>query len=337
MLLGPGAIGMAHAAEETVLQSEAAACVLEGDNRAWVERALHGWQRTNERALRIAPPVPPVIVLFDAVCSFTLKPSAEDGAAPALAAGGFRYAITGVPHQGTIALPDGQSLPARLTSFAAPMPDDTMAFVMALPPIWVEQAKGNDRVLLATAVFMHEFTHTQSAGLGRRVEALVKRGLPSDVDDDVIQTRFASRPGFSGAYKREQQLLWEATEATDVKDARALAKRALRVIDNRRARYFKGQDAVYAEAEDLFLTLEGTGQYALYRWLTDPKGGAMAKPQALAFARRDGKRWSQDQGLALYLVLDRLWVDWPPAAFGPKQQTVLEALRAAVEPTVAKR
>ena len=73
---------------------------------------------------------------------------------------------------------------------------------------------------------------------------------------------------------------------------------------------------MYAPAEDLFLTIEGTGQYALYRWLTDPQGGGMAKPDALAFARRDGKRWSQDQGLALYLVLDRLWIDWPPATFG---------------------
>jgi hypothetical protein len=153
----------------------------------------------------------------------------------------------------------------------------------------------------------------------------------------VVQTRFASRPGFAAAFKREQQLLWDATSAPSINDARALARRALRVIDSRRARYFKNQDAVYAAAEDLFLTLEGTGQYALYRWLTDRHGGAMAKPDALAFARRDGKRWSQDEGLALYLVLDRLWVDWPPATFGPSQQTALDLLRKAVEPTASPR
>lgn len=326
-----------RAAEEAVPQADAAACVLAGDNRDWTERSLTGWQRINDQVLRIAKPLPPVMVLFDSTCAFTLKPAAEAGTVPMLKAGGFRFAVNGVAHQGTLDLPDGKRVPANLRSFAMPMPDGTMAFVMALPPIWVAQAKGNDRVVLATAVFMHEFTHTQSAGFGQRIDALAKKGLPADADDDVVQRRFASRQGFAAAFKREQELLWEAAAAPNIKEARALAKRALRVIENRRARYFIGQDKVYAEAEDLFLTLEGTGQYALYRWLTDPKGGAMPKPQALAFARRDGRHWSQDQGLALYLVLDRLWVDWPPATFGPQQQTVLEALRAAVEPAAAKR
>jgi hypothetical protein len=323
-----------RAAEEmAALPEPPPVCPFDGENREWTQRALHGWQRVNRNALKIAHPVPPVMVLFDAKCSFTLKPAADDTHPNTLTAGAVRYAVTGALHEGKIALPDGQTVPAQLTSFAAPLPDGTMAFVMALPPIWLAQAKGNNRALLATAVFMHEFTHTQSAGFGRRIDALVKRGLPADVDDDVIQSRFASRPGFAASFKREQEMLWEAAAAMNIKDARALSKRALRVIDNRRERYFNGPDAVYAPAEDLFLTLEGTGQYALYRWLTDPKGGAMAKPDAIAFARRDGKRWSQDQGLALYLVLDRLWVDWPPPTFGPQQQTVLEALRAAVEPT----
>lgn len=324
--------GPLQAAEEIVAQPEPPVCPFEGENREWTQRALLGWQRVNHHALKIAQPVPPVMVLFDAKCSFTLKPVPDDTQPGTLSAGGFRYLSSGVAHQGKIALPDGQTVPAQLTSFAAPLPDGTMSFVMALPPIWLAQAKGNDRALLATAVFMHEFTHTQSAGFGRRIDALAKRGLPADVDDDVIQTRFASRPGFAASFKREQEMLWEAAAAPNMKDARALVRRVLRVIDNRRERYFKGPDGVYAPAEDLFLTLEGTGQYALYRWLTDPKGGAMSKPDALAFARRDGKRWSQDQGLAIYLVLDRLWVDWPPATFGAKEQTALESLRAAVEP-----
>jgi hypothetical protein len=331
------AAGAAQAAEAPVPAGDAATCVLDGQNRLWVERALDGWRRINERVLKIANPVPPVLTLFDLACAFTLRPLAENGALPMLTAGGFRYAISGRAHKGTLTLPDGQTLPARLTSFAAPLPGGGMAFVMSLPPVWLAQAKGADRALLATAVFMHEFTHTQSMGFGRRIDALVLRGLPADADDDVVQTRFASRPGFAAAFKREQQLLWEAASAPNIKDARALARRALRVIDSRRARYFKDQDAVYAATEDLFLTLEGTGQYALYRWLTDPKGGAMAKPDALAFARRDGKRWSQDAGLALYLVLDRLCVDWPPATFGPPQQTVLDLLRKAVEPAAGKR
>jgi hypothetical protein len=324
-------------AEPAPPASEPAACAFDGANREWTQRALHDWQRVNRHALKIANPVPPVIVLFDAACSYELKPVPADATGDIVSSGAFRYRVSGTPHRGTLVLADGQRVPARLTSFAMPMPDGSMTFVMALPPIWEAQAKGNDRLRLATAVFMHEFTHTQSAAFGRKVDALAKKGLPADSDDDVVQTRFASRPGFAAAFKREQDLLWEAAAAPTIKDARALTRRALRVIDSRRARYFKGKDAVYAEAEDLFLTLEGTGQYALYRWLTDPKGGAMDKTDALAFARRDGKHWSQDEGLAIYLVLDRLWVDWQPTTFGPALTTGVETLRATVEPMSVKR
>ena len=326
-----------RAAEPPGPSAQSVSCAFDGENRAWTQRALRDWQRVNRHALKIVDPAPPSMVLFDTTCSYELKPAPADAAGDIVVSGAFRYSVSGAAHGGSLALADGQRVPARLTSFAMPLPDGTMSFVMALPPIWEAQAKGDDRVRLATAVFMHEFTHTQSAAFGRKVDALAKKGLPPDSDDDVVQTRFASRPGFAAAIKREQELLWEAAAAPTIKDARALTRRALRVIDSRRARYFTGKDAVYAEAEELFLTLEGTGQYALYRWLTDPKGGAMDKREALAFARRDGRHWSQEEGLAIYLVLDRLWVDWQPSAFGPASQTGVEALRATVEPRPVKR
>jgi hypothetical protein len=101
-------------------------------------------------------------------------------------------------------------------------------------------------------------------------------------------------------------------------------------MDRRRARFFRGANAVYADAEDVFLSMEGTGQWSAYLWLADPEGGAMPASEALTFIRRGGRRWSQDEGLALLLVLSRLSPDAPRELFGPRASTVLPLLRRAL-------
>jgi hypothetical protein len=230
-------------------------------------------------------------------------------------------------------LPDGARLPARLTSFAAPLPSGGMFFVMALPSVWRASDRdptGDGR--LASAVFIHEFTHTQSPALGARVDSLVKHGLPADVNDDVIQERFGERPGFRERFDAERELLFRAAAAPSDSESKALAERASSLIDARRRDFFVGAAAPYAEAEDLFLSMEGLAQWLAYRWLVDPRGGAMRAAEALPFMRRGGRRWSQDEGLALLLVLERLA---PSAARGMLDESpvmVLESLREAVRP-----
>ncbi len=304
-------------------------CEFTGDKLAWTGRALAGWNRVNRERLRIARPAPPVMVLFDESCSYTLRPVARRAAA-ALRVAGQAFQVSAAPHAGTIGLPDGAEIPARLTSFAAPLKDGRMSFVMALPSIWRPSAKASDTTMLATAVFMHEFTHTQSGSMGRRLDALTRRGLDADADDDVAQTRFADRPGFTAAYERERDLLFAAYAAEDPGEARRLAGEALQAMTDRRARFYTGADAVYADAEDLFLTMEGTGQYAAYAWLVDSRGAALRADEALAFIRRGGRRWSQDEGLALFLVLQRLGIDWAAEVFGPHERTVIATLREAL-------
>jgi hypothetical protein len=183
---------------------------------------------------------------------------------------------------------------------------------------------------LASAVFIHEFTHTQSAALGARVDSLILRGLPSDATDDVIQDRFGERPGFRERFDAERDLLFRAAAAPSDSASRALAEQAFALIDARRNEFFVGTDAIYADAEDLFLTMEGLAQWFGYRWLVDPRGGAMSAADALPFMRRGGRRWSQDEGLALLLVLERLTPSAAGTMLDGSPVTVLEALRAAV-------
>ncbi|HEX7978072.1 MAG TPA: hypothetical protein VF461_05680 [Gemmatimonadaceae bacterium] len=289
--------------------------------------ALDGWQRQNGRALHAPPIRIPTLVFFDTLCSHTLLPAARPIGDVSFTGAGQSFVVRSAPHTGTIRLPNGESQPASLMSFASRSPNGDMFFVMSLPSIWTASGRSDT---LATAVFMHEFTHTQSPSLGARIDALIRRGLPEQIDDDVIQKRFDSLPEFRRAYEQERDLLFESVHAPTRDLAVRAARRALAAMDARRATFFRGPNALYAEAEDVFLSMEGTGQWAAYLWLTDPQGGAMSAEDALPYIRRGGRRWSQDEGLALLLVLSRLAPDAPRAMFGPNARTVLPLLRSAV-------
>jgi hypothetical protein len=102
------------------------------------------------------------------------------------------------------------------------------------------------------------------------------------------------------------------------------------MIDHRRADYLGGADSVYAQAEDLFLSMEGAGQWFAYLWLTGPKGGAMMPAEALPFIRRDGRHWSQDEGLALLLLVSRISPTAPRALFAREPRTILTLLRSRI-------
>ncbi|MDB4881683.1 MAG: hypothetical protein JWL95_449 [Gemmatimonadetes bacterium] len=312
----------------TGIASHQTACRLASADSAWAAKALAGWQRQSAASLHAPPTRFPILVLFDSLCSHTLAPALRGEANVALIGAGQPFVLRSGEHGGSVRLPDGDSTPARLVSFASRLKNGDMFLVMSLPSIWRSSGRGE---VLANAVFMHEFTHTQSPALGSRVDGLIRRGLPESVDDDIIQKRFDSLPAFRREYEVERDLLFQSARAPTRALAATTARRALAAMDRRRARFFRGRDALYADAEDVFLSMEGTGQWSAYLWLIDPAGGAMPAEEASTFIRRGGRRWSQDEGLALLLVLSRLAPESPRELFGPSAATVLPLLRAALK------
>lgn len=304
------------------------ACRFAGEPRAWSRDALASWDRLDHERLRIAEPVIPVITLFDQTCAWTLTPDARGD----FRVGARRYRVAGSAHSGQVGLPDGGTVPARKLAFAAPMSDGRMFFIMALPAVWrADPDEPRDWRRLSMVVFMHEFAHTQqAASLGVRIDDLLARGLPEDSDDDVIQDRFGARPEYPAAYEAERDLFYQAAAATDAPSARAGLALAAQAMAARRARWFRGEDALYAEADDVFLTLEGTGNWAAWMWLTDPRGGRLSPADATTFVRGGGNRWSQDEGLGIMLAIDRLTPDWPALAFAPRGATADRLIERAL-------
>jgi hypothetical protein len=62
--------------------------------------------------------------------------------------------------------------------------------------------------------------------------------------------------------------------------------------------------------------------------LKHPKGGNIKREIAIEGVRRGGKWWSQDEGFALFLNLDKLTVSkiWARDMFGDKTESVTDLI-----------
>jgi hypothetical protein len=315
-------------AAPAVAQTSAPACTLSASDRAWLDQAMSAWNYTSRAITGIGRVKRFTAIFFDAECM--VKSST------AMNGGPVRWDAT--RHGGQVPMPGGGSMAAGVTSFA--MSDDKTGdsyFVMSTPTIWSKALKSSNGLgsleLLMTAVVLHEATHVaQMPTYGARIARLATvNTLPEDFNDDSIQGRFEKEAAFKDSIGREVDLLLAAATARDRAAAVRMTREARDSMRARQARWFTGKDAYLTEAEDVFLTLEGSAQWAAYRWLTDARGGAVDPRAAFGSFGWRGRWWSQNEGFALFMALDRLAPgQWRRHAFGDGAKTVLQMVDAAL-------
>jgi hypothetical protein len=261
--------------------------------------------------------------IFDAHCLLA--------SSTAMAGGPNRW--TASPHGARIKLPNGEVIPAGVTSFAFSNGKSGF-FVMSTPSVWrAGNVKGGPLGLdtLMVAVLIHEGSHVvQIPTYGKRMDVLSKRyHLPQSFNDDSIQERFEGNRAFAASVERETGLLLDAARASNRAQAVKLAGQARALMGERQERWYK--DSYLAPAEDIWLTMEGSAQWAGYEWLV--KGGKYSPAEAQSGFGTRGKWWTQNEGFALFMALDRLTGgQWKRHAFGDGAQTGLEMLDAALSP-----
>lgn len=298
----------------------------------WIETWLAAWELASREILRLPDAPPPVIVLYDSACVFTTSELAGGGA-PAVAGpamGGTALPWRARSHGGELTLPDSSVVPVQLMSFANAAPATGPFFVMAAPSYWARSGHGREPGL--TGVFLHEFAHTrQMAGLLHLIGPIDSTwAFPEELNDEAVQTHFGADSAYVAAYVAERDLLYRAVEAASPEETRALAAEALAMIRERHARWFTGEYAVFAAVDDIFLSLEGAAQWTAFAWLAHPAGGGLDRRTAIETMLGRRRWWVQDEGLALFLVLDRLLPEWPALAFGAPSSNALELLERAV-------
>ena len=289
---------------------------------AWLQGALDHWEKVGRASLRIDPSPLPLIVLFDRACVWRL--SADAPSEPqwrplsvALTFAGAPVRVSAASHAGTVTLPSGAAVAVEPRASTALYRNSRDAFfAMAMPSVWPAKAvPAQGRGEYLQGAFSHEMTHTRLlVAINRRVRELARKNdFVYPINDDVVQAQFRRVRGFEAAIHRERDALYRAAAEPDPAGRRSLALKALDLVRARRARYFTGSSAAYAELESLFLTMEGVGQWAAYQVV---KTRTASAADALKLVRDDRKYWSQDEGLALFLLVDALVPDWQSRVFG---------------------
>jgi hypothetical protein len=162
------------------------------------------------------------------------------------------------------------------------------------------------------------------------IDSTYKFDMP--LSDDIVQDHYKKDSVYVKLFHSEVNKLYEAAFAHNEKAARGLVGKALFLLKKRQTKYFKGERAILKELDNIFLSMEGLGQYAAVAWLTHPKGADMPFEKAVNGFRRKGSQWSQEEGLALFLILNRLTkTDWPNDIFGKKPKNIIELLEQALK------
>jgi hypothetical protein len=318
------------------------ACEFKDADVRWLQRALDGWEMVRGEFLKVEARPLPWIVLYDAACSWDLNPAdppLTPGArmlATSLTFAGEPVAVRAAAHRGTVLLPNRVEIPIEVKASTALYRNGRSTFfAMSMPSVWRADRRHSMKAFLdeyLQGVFSHELTHTHHlVTINRRLRQLVRDGdLPGRLNDDVIQGRFAKEPGFARAFEPERDLFNRAATLRDEAVRRDLVAKALELKRQRHARYFQGGTAVYAEIESLFLTMEGAGQWAAYRLVQARARQRPAEFDALGLVRDNRKYWSQDLGLALFMLLDAMVPGWQEQMFQPLPPSPFALLEKAV-------
>ena len=300
-----------------------AQCRLGPVDQAWLDRSMTAWNYAAMHLSGIGHVKKIEAVIFDDKCVVT--------STTAMNGGPNRW--TGTLHGGKIVLPDGAPLKPQVISFSGSTKDQSF-FVMSTPSVWRaagKTGKGTSLENLMTAVMLHEGTHvaqmpTYGAAIGRIAE---RNHLPEDFNDDSIQQHFADNKDFADSVARESKLLFAAWHAGTRPEAAALVREARAAMKARYARWFTDKDAYMADAEPVWLTLEGSGQWLAYTWAVDPHGGRVPPGDVLPGFETD-KWWTQREGFAAFMALQRLTgAAWKKQAFHLGQKNILQLLDEA--------
>ena len=233
-------------------------------------------------------------------------------------------------HNESILLPDSSVVPVKLMSFAAEIPSEINKsfFVMPLPELWKKFGVTSKELRLedlTTGVFIHEFSHSQQMqNFGKKItEYEQQNNFGVEFNDDIVQNIFDKDSSYLKLYNNESELFYSSIKNNQLD--RKILNEGLTIVRQRQKEYFNGEFKNLNQIDNFFLTMEGLGQYSMYLWLINPKGGNIKTEIAIAGVRRGKKWWSQDQGFALFLILDKLTEpkNWAKDMFGNKTESII--------------
>ena len=336
---------MPAAPGERTLQSRTGRNEPDERTRAWIQTSLDVWETICRRYLRIGLEPLPWMIFYDETQAWhlaadqTLLPPHEQPAT-SLLFNGRQQTLLRVPHDNTElwvpsgVLPIGSGKAPH--AFAMPYDKGTKSFfVLPLPS--VVRSLGGDRYQNPEALLLglagHELAHTrQLVDVMRRIRTLrQKHDVPMGVDDNFIQKSYSADQEYARLFALEGNSFFRAVmEDSDRQASRRLLLEALSFEELRRTRFFTGPRAVHAELDDIFLVMEGVGEWVRFQLKRQQAPPASPWRATLNEMMVESDSWSQQEGLVLFLLIDRLVPNWQSRFLSPNFPSPFAVLREAL-------
>ena len=311
--------------------------------QAWMQEALDNWQEICESQLHLNAEPLPWIIFYDEFRAWHVNPElarlpSYEATGSMLKYHGKNYSILAVEnHSGELWVPDRPALPVgQAKILTSPYEEGKKSFVICALPALVQHPMGGSvrpefRDFLL-GIVGHEMTHTrQTHDVDLRFKRLEKQaGLPPSFDDNVVENTFSGDREYRQRYETEQsKLLTAALQDDEPANGRRLVAEALALMHERRARYFTRKYATYSELEDIFLSMEGIGQWVHFNIMRKKAPAGEPWQQTAQDFLGQTKSWIQWEGFALFILINRQVPDWQARFFAADFPSPFEVLEKA--------
>jgi|GEM_PF-4234487 len=241
-------------------------------------------------------------------------------------------------HKGILILPDSTKAKVDMMIYASPTKEKGVKtfFIMPLLSFWKERhinSNGIELEKLTAGIFVHEFSHATQLETFEKFneyfETYQKKFGDEAFGDNMMQTIFEKNQEILSLYKTELYFFQKSEQSND-SHRKKMTKIALRCFYNKHEKILIKYKKDLKKLDDIWLTMEGLGQYAMYEYLINSKGGNMSKKKA--FEAMKTKSWSQEEGFALFYLLSKYKKPeiWAKDFFNPDMPTIIEVLQKEV-------
>ncbi len=151
------------------------------------------------------------------------------------------------------------------------------------------------------------------------------------LNDEMVEQLFSKDSSYVDMYKLEHQNVFMAIKEPSLNARLKITEEILHMMAQREQQFFISEHEALIDINNLFLTMEGVGQFTMYQWLIHPKGGNLS--EEIAFKGTRTKSWVQDEGFGLALLLSNFENPrvWGNEFFGQNSNTLTHMLKKVVE------
>jgi hypothetical protein len=305
----------------------------------FMQKVADDWIHVCRTELGIDPGTLPWIIFYDSARSWHVSPDmtkipANKRLNHSVSYNGKTYPIFEIEHSGSFWVPEREPMDANSLAVATmPYDDNRKSFFISPVARYFHRLGPPDQAqflaILLAGLNIHELTHTRQLNhvIPQVLKAQKKYSLPESLDDNTIERTFEAKEDYKKLFFEEKTHLWNAVFANDRDSVNRELKTALDLAAKRKKNFFVGDHEGFKHVDDIFLALEGSAMWAQYQAILKYATPGPTPKQVLFMMLQATSSWSQEEGLALFMIINKLVPGWQKSFFSTELPSPIEMLK----------